>query len=576
MQEKDIPDGFIERDIRDTQYIAKYAKTMLGDLVKFVVSTSGSVTDRLREDWQLIDVMKELNWEKYKNLGMTEEFTNEEGHRIRKIKDWTKRNDHRHHAMDALTVAFTKRSIIQYLNNLNARNDRSSSIYGIEQKELYRNSKNKLLFKPPFDLDNFRGEAKKQLENTLISIKAKNKVTTQNINIAKKQGGVTKKIQLTPRGQLHNETIYGSLKQYITKEEAVNAKFDITKISTVSKPSYREALLKRLQEFGNNPTKAFTGANTLSKKPVWLDELQTKKVPEKVKTVDLETVYTIRKDISADLKIEKVIDAKIRRILEVRLQKYNGNAKQAFSNLDENPIWLNQEKGICIKRVTISGVSNAEPLHYKHDKHGSLILDENGQRQPADFVSTSNNHHVAIYRVPVLDKDGEAVLDEDNNPKYELQENVVSFYEAVARRNSGLPIIDKEFKKSEGWEFLFSMKQNEYFVFPRTEKREKVDEETGEITEEEVMTFNPKEIDLLNPDNYHLISPNLFRVQKISSKNYVFNHHLETMAVTNDTLKNKKQLLNVTHRFIQSTSPLISIIKVRVNHLGQIVSVGEY
>ena len=55
MQEKDIPDGFIERDIRDTQYIAKYAKTMLGDLVKFVVSTSGSVTDRLREDWQLID-----------------------------------------------------------------------------------------------------------------------------------------------------------------------------------------------------------------------------------------------------------------------------------------------------------------------------------------------------------------------------------------------------------------------------------------------------------------------------------------------------------------------------------------
>jgi CRISPR-associated endonuclease Csn1 len=58
IQEKDIPDGFIDRDIRDTQYIAKYAKTMLSDLVKFVVSTSGSITDRLREDWQLVDVMK--------------------------------------------------------------------------------------------------------------------------------------------------------------------------------------------------------------------------------------------------------------------------------------------------------------------------------------------------------------------------------------------------------------------------------------------------------------------------------------------------------------------------------------
>lgn len=37
MQEKDIPSGFIERDIRNTQYIAKYAKTMLNDLVKVVV-----------------------------------------------------------------------------------------------------------------------------------------------------------------------------------------------------------------------------------------------------------------------------------------------------------------------------------------------------------------------------------------------------------------------------------------------------------------------------------------------------------------------------------------------------------
>jgi len=570
MQEKDIPDGFIERDIRDTQYIAKYAKTMLGDLVKFVVSTSGSVTDRLREDWQLIDVMKELNWEKYKSLGLTEEFTNEEGHRIRKIKDWTKRNDHRHHAMDALTVAFTKRSIIQYLNNLNARSDKSSNIYGIEQKELYRNGKGKLLFKPPFDLDEFRGDAKKHLENTLISIKAKNKVATQNINITKNRVGVTKKIQLTPRGQLHNETIYGSLKQYVTKEETVNAKFDTAKINMVSKPTYKEALLKRLQEFGNDPKKAFSGANDLSKKPIWLDELHTTQVPEKVKTVCFETIYTIRKDISADLKIEKVIDVNIRRILEDRLKKHNGNAKQAFSNLDENPIWLNEENGICIKRVTISGVSNAEPLRDKRDKNGKIILDNKGQKQPVDFVNTGNNHHVAIYQVPVLDNNGQVVFDENNQPKYELQENVVSFFEATTRVNQGLPVIDKKFRKSEGWKFLFSMKQNEYFVFPKTEKREKVDEETGEITEEEVIAFNPNEIDLLNPDNYHLISPNLFRVQKIGEKDYWFRHHFETK------IEDKSELVEITYKRRRSPKSVIGIIKVRINHLGQIVSVGEY
>ncbi|MDD2623131.1 MAG: type II CRISPR RNA-guided endonuclease Cas9 [Bacteroidales bacterium] len=545
IQEKDIPDGFIDRDIRDTQYIAKYAKTMLSDLVKFVVSTSGSITDRLREDWQLVDVMKELNWEKYKSLGLTEDFMNEEGNRIRKIKDWSKRNDHRHHAMDALTIAFTKRAFIQYLNNLNARSDKSSSIYGIEQNELYRNGKGKMLFKPPMPLDEFRTEAKRHLENTLISIKAKNKVVTQNINTTKKSGGTNRKVQLTPRGQLHNETIYGSQKKYIVKEETVNAKFDLAKIATVTKLRYKKALLQRLNEFGNDPKKAFTGTNALSKNPIWLNELHTEKVPEKVKTLSIETVYTIRKDISPDLKIDKVIDKRVKEVLEARLKEFNGNAKQAFSNLDENPIWLNKEKSISIKRVTITGVSNAEPLHDKRDKEGNIILSNDGKKQAVDFVSTSNNHHVAIYR------------DADGN----LQDYVVSFYEAVCRRNLGLPIIDKEFKVKEGWTFLFSMKQNEYFVFPN--------EKTG---------FNPLEVDLLNSDNYALISPNLFRVQTMSKviygnniiRDYKFRHHLET------SVKDIIELKNITYKQYKTLNFINNIYKVRINHIGQIVSVGEY
>jgi CRISPR-associated endonuclease Csn1 len=405
MQEKDIPSGFIERDIRNTQYIAKYAKTMLNDLVKVVVSTTGAITDRLREDWQLIDVMKELNWEKYKNLGLTTEFTNEEGYRIRQINDWTKRNDHRHHAMDALTVAFTKRQFIQYLNNLNARRtDKNQSISNTEEEEydnfaittedmllntrdvlgikknyLYRDHRNKLRFYPPIPLNDFRAEAKYHLENTLISIKAKNKVTTQNINFTKRKGGVNKKTQQTPRGQLHLETVYGSQKQYVVKEESVNAKFDAEKIATVSKPAYREALLRRLQEFDNDPKKAFTGKNSLTKNPIWLNKLQTAQVPEKVKTISFETAYTIRKEISPDLKLDKVIDLGIRRILENRLKEFRNDAKKAFSNLDENPIRPNKEKGIAIKRVTISGISNAEALHDKRDKEGNLILDKNGK-----------------------------------------------------------------------------------------------------------------------------------------------------------------------------------------------------
>ncbi|EKC54620.1 CRISPR-associated protein, Csn1 family, partial [human gut metagenome] len=120
MQESEIPEGFIDRDLRNTQYIAKKALSMLNEICRRVVATTGAITDELREDWQLVDVMKELNWEKYKVLGLVEYFEDNDGRLIGRIKDWTKRNDHRHHAMDALTVAFTKDVFIQYFNNKNA------------------------------------------------------------------------------------------------------------------------------------------------------------------------------------------------------------------------------------------------------------------------------------------------------------------------------------------------------------------------------------------------------------------------------------------------------------------------
>lgn len=523
MKEADIPSGFINRDLRDSQYIAKKAHEMLNELVQYVMPTTGSVTDRLREDWQLVDVMQELNWDKYYKLGLTEIIEGRDGQHIRRIKEWTKRNDHRHHAMDALTIAFTKRSYIQYLNNLNARiqkgvdeyfdldmvelsdlnkEERSSAIYGIEKRELYRDNHGKLRFKSPMPLEEFRAEAKKQLENILVSIKAKNKVVTQNVNVSKKKVGNNKKIQLTPRGQLHLETVYGSMKKPVVKG---------------NKTSY-------------------------------------------------ETVYTIRKEVSPDLKIEKVVDAHIRQILQNRLSEYNGDAKKAFTNLECNPIWLNKERGISIKRVTITGISNATSLHDKRDKDGNLILDVNGKTQPVDFVSTGNNHHIAIYRKPKLDKNGQQLLSVDEEPLYEFEETAISFYEATSRAIQGLPIIDKDYRIKEGWQFLYTLKQNEYFVLPRYD-------EHGN------MVFNPLEYDetwYKNPDNYSDISPNLFRVQSISRvtygnsvvRDYIFRHHLET-AVTS-------KLKGVTYQQFKSLSFVPWIVKVRINHIGNIVSIGEY
>jgi CRISPR-associated endonuclease Csn1 len=572
MNESEIPDGFIERDMRNSQYIAKKALELLSKICRKVKPTSGGVTAKLRQDWQLIDLMKELNWDKYKKLGLVEFEKTKDGNEVKKIKDWTKRNDHRHHIMDAITVAFTRPSHVQYFNYLSARHNEKhklhNSIQGIEDKETIQNKNGKRIVNPPIQLDKFRSEVKQHLENVLVSFKAKNKVTTRNKNKTKRKGKAHVQHVLTPRGQLHKETIYGKKRRYVTKEEKIGSKFDVEKIQTVADKRFRAAMIARLAEFDGSPKKAFTGKNAPSKNPIWLNKAHTEQVPERVKLVELEDFYTIKKEVSPDLKIEKVVDKGVQTILEQRLAEFDGDKKKTFSNLEEKPIWLVKpmakkdwknpdepkphELGISIKRVTITGVSNAEALHYKKDHLGSEILDKNGEPIPVDFISTGNNHHVAIYK------------DEDGN----LQEQVVSLFEAVARRNEGLPVIDKLYNSHLGWQFLFTMKQNEMFVFPNPE-----------------MDFNPNNIDLEDSSNYSRISPNLFRIRKIATKQYNFLHHLET-SVTRDVKLNDAQksveiekipeLRKLSWRRIQSTNGLKGIIKVRINHLGEIVKIGEY
>lgn len=536
MKQKDIPEDFIERDLRNSQYIAKKAKELLEEVVRTVNTTTGKITNELRRDWDLINVMKELNLPKYQALGLTKMEERKNGVKIEKIIDWTKRNDHRHHAMDALTVAFTTYNHIQYLNNLNAASNKDSKFYSLKNKitKFYesKNGNSKRKFIPP--IENFRTEAKSHIESILISFKAKNKVVTRNTNKTKVKGSKTfnKKTQLTPRGQLHKETIYGKINRPVIKEEKVSSKFDLEKISHVCNPNFKEALLTRLKINNDNPKKAFTGKNAIAKNPIILKNGTA--IPEKVKTQYFEEIYTIRKPITYDLKVEKVIDKRIQKILKSRLLEFDNNAKLAFSNLDDNPIFLDKKNEITIKNVTITGVSSVEALHHKKDHLGKTILSENNQPIPSDFVSTGNNHHVAIYR------------DSDGN----LHEKVVSFFEAVARKNVDLPIIDKRFNHELGWQFLFTMKQNEMFIF-RSED------------------FNPNENDLIDTKNNKKISQHLFRVQKFTNRDYFFRHHLETnvdnIKATKDKLWKRVGLNGINN-----------ILKVRINHLGQIVQVGEY
>src|SRR5690606_20017004 len=113
----------MKRELRDNADKGHKAKEMLFEITPTVVPTTGSVTDRLREDWGLINIMKEINLPKYRALGLTEYQERKDRNKVEVIKEWTKRNDHRHHAMDALVVAFTRPQYVNYLNYLNARNN---------------------------------------------------------------------------------------------------------------------------------------------------------------------------------------------------------------------------------------------------------------------------------------------------------------------------------------------------------------------------------------------------------------------------------------------------------------------
>lgn len=535
MTQSEIPSDFVNRDLTNSQYIARQSTEILKQYVRTVVPTNGSITARLREEWQLVDIMKELNMPKYRHAGRTYSVEKPDGQNLEKIDSWTKRNDHRHHAMDALTIAFTRPAHIQVLNSLNALE--GTEDYSLKMKMTTMVDR-KRIFIPPMPLGQLRAAFKDALESTLVSIKAKNKVATKNVNRTKIGDGKTLVVStLTPRGQLHKEQVYGRRQVYETFEVSVGSKMTAEMIARVASQAERLALMKRLEEFGGDPKKAFTGKNSPDKNPVYVDAVHSEAIPAKVKCVRLKDMYSIRKEIGPDLSVDKVMDARIKKILHDRLARFGGDPKKAFVNLDEDPIWFDEKRGVKLKRVTIAENFNLCAIRDRRDKEGRLILDSNGNPIPNDFVNLQNNHHIAIYQ------------DADGN----YQEQVVTLMEALQREIAGAPVVDREFHKDLGWTFVFSMKINEMFVFPNPKNG-----------------FRPEDMDLTDPANYAEISPNLFRVQKLSSKDYWFRHHLET------SIETVPELRDITWKRITNLKNLQGAVKVRIDHIGRIVAVGEY
>lgn len=249
-----MPDDFMNNQLNNTAYAAKELKTKMMEAISDVRITSGAVTSKLRKLWGLNSILNKAENEKT-------------------------REDHRHHAIDALVIACTTNSVINKIN-----------------RDSQFNEWGKLRvpdFKQPWL--GFKEEAESEVNNILISYRKSGKLMQSKPNYLPNG-----KIQITKsvRGELHQATNFGriTLPSFVGKHDA-GIKMDVIRkevksfttrdqVNKVIDPVVREILLARIDEMGlgENVSKAFAD---LASKPIYMKSTKGLKVPiNKVRVID--------------------------------------------------------------------------------------------------------------------------------------------------------------------------------------------------------------------------------------------------------------------------------------------------
>lgn len=514
MSMEEIPNDFLARQIKETQYISKQVLTRLRPLVhekSQLMASSGGVTAFLRHQWGLDDMLQKLVWDKYAAKDKTRSRNDKDGKRITFIEGWSKRDDHRHHALDALVVAMTSRSLIQRLNTLNADADQRDTKWRPQA---------------PWP-GGFLHQIERAMQGIIISLKPGKRDAVKSLNRYKRKGAIAEQVTWTPRGELHNQSVYGINYSQAPAMVKLDAKIDPMGIV---QPHIKRLVLDHVARHGGH---APTALADLKRNPIWLDEVA--KIP--LKEVEYRQPRTVKRSPLLGLKakdIADVVDARVRAILQARIASH-GEAK-AFDNLAQDPVWFNEAAGIKIERVRL----------YERPAVDSVRKIRRG------YVAPSNNHHAALYR----DAEGK------------LQEHLCTFWDAVARRKAGVEVIVRHpqatfdqvlaapalaenvlpYLPDPSWTFVQSYAQNELFLICPDEGQAEA---------------------LLAAKDLSAMSPWVFRVQKISSKYYVFRHHLETRVDGNNDETN---LSLQTQRTVRIQSLNLPFHKLRFNLLGHLIA----
>ena len=254
----DIPQDFIDRQLRQSQYIAVKAVQILQAAIREVWTSGGSVTDFLRHQWGYDEILHTLNLPRYRQVEDLTEMVHYEHagqeHEEERIKNWTKRIDHRHHAIDALTVALTRQSYITNLNTLEASHDFMEK--QVKEAGTQYNEKKSLLEKwileqPHFSVE----EVTNSVDSILVSFRAGKRVTTPAKRAIYKNGKrtVVQTGLQVPRGALTEETVYGKLgDKFVVKYPLDHPSM---KPENIVDPTIRAIVQKRVAERGKEAFK---------------------------------------------------------------------------------------------------------------------------------------------------------------------------------------------------------------------------------------------------------------------------------------------------------------------------------
>ena len=293
-----IPTDFVERQIKETQYIALAVKTELAQIVGSdnIKSSTGEITSFLRSRWGLRKLFMELTENRFKQMELWDSsnkwvnkyYDTEKQRNIYEIKHWSKRYDHRHHSIDALVVALTEQKYIQRLNNLNkelqdwlikhrdeikleVKEDETilEAFFNLEEKEkedIQKKIEGFRKFESPFK--DLVKQAKTHLEAMVISHKPKDNLTIQYNEKSKKK-------ELKIRSALHEATLYGKHNGQDTKTVSISnltAK-DIDKIvdpvlkQEINSHRSRSEYGSMKEAFSGEGLKAFNESRFQRKKP---------------------------------------------------------------------------------------------------------------------------------------------------------------------------------------------------------------------------------------------------------------------------------------------------------------------